>query len=358
MSKRILLLCGLLLAGILTSLMLSSNAVSNAQPPFTQGPPVVNSSTWQAEFYNNTDFTGAVAAQTTYTDAQIASLNFGTNAQPAGVNPDNFSAIIRTARTLNAGNVVFRAFADDRLEVRVNGQQILNITQPNTGQEVTYPVPIAGTYNIELRFIEFAGPAFLQFQISATGSVPGGPTFTPLPSPTATITPLPPIPPGAITATVIRAAVLNTRDAPSLGGNRIGRVLRGQTYAIVGRDADARWFLLQLSGYQGWAWGYYLFIDGNEFNPPVISGNTILGLAGQPDFGVRGQAQAGLRLREGPSIGTRQIGRITWGAFLPIVGRTPDGFWYKTVWKDTVGWVYAPYIDIIEGDLNVVPAGT
>jgi hypothetical protein len=157
---------------------------------------------------------------------------------------------------------------------------------------------------------------------------------------------------------VIRASVLNIRDAPSLGGNRINRVLRGQTYAIVGRNQNATWFLLQLSGMQGWAWGYYLFINGNEFNPPVVSGSSILGLAGQPDYGVTAQSKATVRLRAAPNVVSAQIGRVTWGAFLPVIGRTPDGFWWKVVWKNTVGWVYSPFFDIFQGNLNNVPIVT
>jgi uncharacterized protein YraI len=187
------------------------------------------------------------------------------------------------------------------------------------------------------------------------GPLPGQPTFTPAPSAVPTQTPLPYIPPGAQTATVIRAYALNIRDAPSLGGYRLGRIFRGQTYAVIGRDDNARWFLLQLGGYQGWAYGYYLFVSGNEFNPPIVSGNSVLGLAGQPDTGVRVQSRATLRLRAAPTVASMQTGRITWGAFLPVVGRTADGLWYQVVWKDTVGWAYSAFLDIIDGDLNNVP---
>ncbi|MCU0476043.1 MAG: SH3 domain-containing protein [Anaerolineae bacterium] len=167
---------------------------------------------------------------------------------------------------------------------------------------------------------------------------------------------MPFIPAGALTATVIRASVLNVRDAPSTGGNRLGRILRGETYAVLGRDADARWFLLQLGGYQGWAYGYYLFVNGNEFNAPVTSPFGTLGVpAGVVDTGVVAQSRATLVLRDVPSVAGNQIGRVTWGAFLPVVGRTGDGFWYQVVWKGTVGWVYSPYTELTQGDLNAVP---
>ena len=77
---------------------------------------------------------------------------------------------------------------------------------------------------------------------------------------------------------MIRAAVLNARSGPFLGADRVDRLLRGQTYAVVGRDEHARWFLLQLSNKQAWAWGYYLAINGNEFSAPVVSPFTSQGI--------------------------------------------------------------------------------
>ncbi len=201
----------------------------------------------------------------------------------------------------------------------------------------------------------------MQFQYFLVSGQPIQPTTIPgLPpgvTPTATRippTPLPPIPPGALTATVIRASVLNVRAAPYIGAPRVDRILRGQTYAIVGRDADARWFLLQLSDKQAWAWGYYLFVNGNEFNAPVLSD---FATAGNPAAGSRltVQTQAGLRLRAAPTLDSAQIGRIPWGDLLPVIGRTASGDWYQVVFRGTVGWVASGFTRILEGSLDQVP---
>lgn len=176
-------------------------------------------------------------------------------------------------------------------------------------------------------------------------------TVTPsIPTPT----PLPPIPEGALTGTVIRARVLLVRDAPFMGAPVVGRILRGQTYAVVGRDDDARWFLLQLSDRQAWAWGYYLFINGNEFNAPVVSAFITTGNPAAYT-GVVGQASNGLKLRAAPTTESEQIGRITVGDIMPIIAVNADRSWYKVIYKDTVGWIYSPYMRVVEGDLNVLP---
>ena len=44
---------------------------------------------------------------------------------------------------------------------------------------------------------------------------------------------------------------------------------------------------------------------------------------------------------------------VSAAALLPVIGRR--GTWWQVVWFDTVGWVYAPFVEIREGDLNNVP---
>jgi hypothetical protein len=348
--KRTAALGVLILAIVLLGLVMTSSAQDFG-------------SNWTGQYFNDVNFTTTCG---TRVDAQV-NFNFGTGG-PTGAPltctaVDNFSIRWTGVQTFAvAGIYNFTAFADDAIVVTIDGTTI--ISSPGAmSTPMTVAVSLnAGAHTIQVNYQEFNLTALVQLQwilqgAGATAS-PFGPTATPGPTNTPVPTSLPPIPPGAITATVIRASVLNIRDAPSLGGNRINRVLRGQTYAIVGRNQNATWFLLQLSGMQGWAWGYYLFINGNEFNPPVVSGSSILGLAGQPDYGVTAQSKATVRLRAAPNVVSAQIGRVTWGAFLPVIGRTPDGFWWKVVWKNTVGWVYSPFFDIFQGNLNNVPIVT
>ena len=74
-----------------------------------------------------------------------------------------------------------------------------------------------------------------------------------------------------------------------------------------------RWFLLNLGDRQGWAWGYYLFVDGNEFNPMVENPFITEGEpADNTQFVV--QSTSGLKLRAAPDIQSAQIGRVTWAA--------------------------------------------
>jgi uncharacterized protein YgiM (DUF1202 family) len=308
---------------------------------------------WTGQYYNCTNF--ACTVSQSRVDAAI-NFNWGDGSPfPGVIGNDNFSVRWTGIQTFTqTGDYQFTAAFDDTLRVYLDGVMIIDSATPAT---ISQTVSVtAGSHTMIVEYNELSSGAFVQLQWTFVGAAAtAGPSPTPGPTNTPAPTGLPPIAPGSITATVIRAGVLNVRDAPSLGGNVIGRILRGQTYAIVGRNPQATWFLVQLSGKQGWVWGYYIYVNGNEFNPPIVSGATTLGLAGATDYGVVAQAQAGMRLRAQPSVASTQTGRITWGAFLPVVGRTADGFWWKVVWKDTIGWVYSPYMKIFQGDINVVP---
>ncbi len=335
-------------------------------------PSAAQVSPWTAIYYPNTSFTNPIPTPYTY---NTLNLNFGTGVPKdaagndiPGMPADNFSARFSSVQNLPSGNYIFTLRVDDRANVRLNGVQIFSRTEPGTdAAQVFLP---GGNVTMEVDYIEFFADAFIELVWQPVGGVPGqpgqpgqpgffptvGPTPTPEPTARPTFTALPPIPPGALTATVIRAGVLNIRNAPTTGGDVIGRILRGQTYAIVGRDQNARWFLLQLGGYQGWANGYYLGFNTNEFNAPITSGNTLfINPPAVPDFGVRAQTQAGLRLRAAPTTASQQIGRINWGAFLPVIGRTANGQWWKVVWRGTVGWVASGFAIIVEGDIRNVP---
>lgn len=311
---------------------------------------------WTGNYYNNTAFSGAPVI--TRVDAKIE-FNFGPNSPvPGFIGTTNYSIAWSGVQLFTAGTYRFTASADDGVRVRVDGNTVIDALAPTGNvQTVTADVLLTdGSHVINVDYIQNTGNGVIQFYWIPSTGIATGPTATVGPTLTPTNTSLPPIPAGALRATVIKAGVLNVRDAPSLGGNRVGRILRGQTYQVVGRNENATWFLIQLAGKQGWAWGYYLFIDGNEFNAPVVSGLSALGLPpGVTDTGVLAVVQAGLRLRAAPTVASEQTGRIVWGSFVPVVGRTAASDWLQIVWKGTVGWVAAGFLEIRQGDLSAVP---
>ena len=321
---------------------------------FNQSVSVVSAQSfgngWTGQYFSNNSLSGSPTLA--IIDTTI-NFNWGANAPNASIPADNFSVRWSSLETFTeAGVYRFSASADDGIRVIIDGTTVIDdFRQTGAFTVRTADVNItAGTRDIVVEYVEFSGNAAVQFFWEPVSVGTAAATSTPA------NTALPPIPPGALRATVIRAGALNTRDAPSLGGNVVGRILRGETYAVTGRNEDATWFVLQLGGFEAWAYGYYLFIDGNEFNPPIRSATSIYGIpAGFNDTGVLVQTQAVMRLRAEPNVFSMQTGRITWGSIIPVSGRTAGGDWYQVLWKGTIGWVFTGYLEITEGDYENIP---
>ncbi len=315
---------------------------------------------WTVTYFNNPNLEGSPVAT-----ESVASINFnwGTNPPNPAVPSTNWSARYTSIQQFSAGSYQFFLTSDDGARLFIDGVLVIDrfIGRVQTTDTFTATLT-AGSHSLVVEYFNGIDQAILQFNWFGTTPINtatpfGWPTATFGPTPTSTRIPptgIPTIPPGALTATVVRASVLLTRSEPFIGAPVVGRLLRGQTYAVIGRDADARWFLLQLSGFQGWAWGYYLFINGNEFNAPIVGPFST---SGQPasSTGIVVQSQDGIRLRAAPTVASEQIGRIGWGEILPVIGRTADGGWYQTEWLGTIGWIAAPLVRVIEGDPMTAP---
>lgn len=310
---------------------------------------------WVGQYYANNSLSGSPSIAVI--DAAI-NFNWGlTSPIPPStgvvIPADNFSVRWTSLESFETpGTYRFTVTADDGVRLIIDGTTVIDafsLTGALTLQTADVNIT-AGIREIVLEYVEFTDNATVQFFWEPFDIGTEGPTATP-PN-----TALPPIPAGALTATVVRASALNTRDAPSLGGNVVGRILRGETYAITGRNEDATWFVVQLGGFEAWVYGYYIFVNGNEFNPPIRSATSIYGVpAGFNDTGVLVQTHATMRLRAQPNIFSTQTGRITWGSIVPVSGRTAGGDWYQVLWKGTIGWVYTGFLDITQGEYSALP---
>lgn len=319
------------------------------------GPPQFGTVPYLTEYFTNTTFGGD---RIIGPPVNQINFQFGNDQGPNvdGVSPVEFSVRYRASQPFAAGGLFrFTVRYIGSVRLVVDGNVLIN---ESSGADLTVAVTAIADLNvlgpnadILLEYVKFNGQGVVQLSWQSINA--GQPTATPGP-PTATA--LPPIPPGALTATVIDAAVLRVRRGPSTGNEIIARIQRGQTYQVIGRNEDATWFLLQLSGLQGWAYGFYLFFNRNEFSAPIVESTTAFDLpAGFSNTGVIIQTKAGMKLRAEPNLASMQTGRIVWGSLLPVAGRTADGQWYYVLWRGTPGWMFADFSDIVEGDFNQIP---
>lgn len=339
---------------LLAILLLGSFSLVMSQTPAAI-PNASFGSNWQGQYYNNTSPACNTITGSAVFPEIVSQINFswGTLAPNVLTNADCFMVVWQGLQNFATGGTYrFTAIADDGVRVTIDGTLIIdNLNNTGTLTRNSADVNVTGgTRDIIVQYAEYSGNAAIQFFWEPVDVSTPGPTAT------ATVTGLPAIPPGALTATVIRASILNVRDSPSLAGGILGRMRRGETYAVIGRNENATWFVLQLGGFQGWVYGYYLYVNGNEFNPPIMSATSVFGIpAGFTDTGVLVQTHAAMRLRGFPNIYTPQTGRIPWGSFLPVAGRTAYGDWYQVLWKGTIGWVYTGFLTIEQGDFADIP---
>jgi uncharacterized protein YraI len=309
---------------------------------------------WSGQYFDTRDWTGTVINRV---DPTI-NFNWGTAAPVAGIDPAQFSVRWTGSFNFTGGLYRFTIGSNDGAAVYIDGMLILdNLANVGAFRTISVDANVAaGLHQIRVDYFKDSGEGSIQFFWE---SLFAGPTLTAGPTMTPSSTGQPAIPEGALRATVINAAVLNVRTAPTTGGGVIDRIRRGETYQVVGRNENATWFLLQTWRGQGWSSGHYLAIDGNEFNAPIASAGNTLGLVpGVPDTGYVVQVLAGMRLRATPDVFAAQTGRIPWGSFLPVTGRTAAGDWYQVVWKGTVGWVFGGYAAPFSGSIDNVPVVT
>jgi hypothetical protein len=389
MSKQrlIVVIVGLWIVLLLTSL-----------PTFSQ----TFGTGWTAAYWNTTSPTGAPNFSEFLPNG--INFNWGLSNPAPGINVDNWSARFASVQQFNAGTYEFVVTADDGVRVTIDGAIILDrFSQRN--QAVTdrfQQVMTAGVHSLQVEFVDFVGPAVLQFQWfqAGVGITPGistpfvtpfgtpfftaGPTFTPFPTG-----------PQAVLAGVRGLAL---RSGPYLGASYITTLLPDTAYTVLGRNRDEgiyNWYLLQVGGRTGWASGRYLSVSLPTFaaqptaipgfftpvgTPPLpatpilistmqvdvnsipVMGSIFDQIDDAPDIGARVVTRAVMNVRRRPSTRSPEIGEIPWGGMAQLIGRTVqagENQWLHVRYFDEagntlVGWIDSRWVTI-QGEIYNVP---
>ncbi len=330
---------------------------------------------WYAEYYNNPDWSG-VPVYVTNLPASGLNLDWGNGSPHAAVPVDGFSA--RFTRTVNVpgdipeGTYLFFASADDNFRFRVDLATVMDYTGQFArdfiyAQDVPL-LPGGHTFVFEYRDVGTTAnllltwdPPHAQNPVVAlpssppiklpdwiigaigTGTVPGIGTGTGGGGVVAT----------GVTGTV-KIPALNFRSDPTLSATVLSKLAQGQAYPIIGRTADALWAQLVVNGVSGWAYANYLTFTGDFLTIPVVGG--VVPTAPVPQItGVRGRVIGNLRIREQPTTRSTKTGVMPWGTEIDLLGKNALHNWYMVSYQGQIGWSYAPWIQIINGEIAQLP---
>ncbi len=338
-------------ATILASWAVAVGTLPTATPVYVGTP-------WIAEFYNGLDLSGGVIYTASYPPSGI-NQNWGQGSPGGGVPVDNWSA--RFTRPLNVpgdlpeGVYRFYARADDNFRFYVDSALIFDYWDEfaNTQLYSAEVTLLNGPHTLKVEYRERSADAslFLTWDppraqdpvlLPSAGGGPAGDGTGGFVSPTG------------ITATV-NVWLLNFRATPSLTGQVLAKLPRDSTYPATGRTGDNLWVQVVVDGGTGWVYAQYVALSGDINALPVVAGHE----AQQPPeikpTGVRGRVMGNLRIREQPTVRSKQIGLMPWGSEIDLLGKNGGHTWYLVQYGDVVGWSYAPWIRIIEGAFDQLP---
>ncbi|GAB4423286.1 MAG: hypothetical protein Kow00106_20330 [Anaerolineae bacterium] len=327
---------------------------------------VYGPASWNASYYNNLDLSGAPSL--TRVDGDI-NFDWGAGSPAPQVNADNFS--VRWTATVNiptTGRWRFQVGADDGVRMWIDVTQILNEWHGNPEGYRTYDADVyaltAGNHDLKVEYYEATGNARVQVRWFLVEGVGGGGA--------GAVAATPPPPPARVLAAATGDNV-NVRTGPGLGNPVIAQISYPDDYVVLGGVPDLSWLLIDLGdGRQGWVsneW-VYLYSTDEAKNQDTTGG-------GQPDFVddiprldlpiappalppegpprrmLQGLTTDTVRMRDGASLYASQIiGSVPQGASLTVEARSRNGAWYLVSYQGIRGWVSAPYVTLLDGQVG------
>ena len=156
------------------------------------------------------------------------------------------------------------------------------------------------------------------------------------------------------------------RDGASLYASKIIASLPlGATFEVEARNRNGAWYLVDYQGIRGWVSAPYVrLLDGTESElvvsaeivpVPPLGAVFVPGAEAGAAVTVRGVATANLIVRDAASTQGAEIGRIEPGTEFVVLGRNTTGAWYLIPFEGGQGWVYSPFVTLIEGRVPDLP---
>jgi len=321
-----------------------ANLATNPQPPaFTTAQQEADQAAaatqpvdiglWTAQYYGNNSLSGLPTA---ILGEQEIDFDWGDDSPVPSVPDDDFSARWTALPTLEGGTYRFTARADDSVRVSVDAQTVIDNWEGAVARTTTEDIELSpGAHNITVEYREFSGDAFVTVDVARVD--PDAALATPVPTPAALV----PTNTGA-TGTVDTFR-LNVRSAPSTEGRIVAQIERGETYPIIGRNADRSWWQVDVDGTQGWAFARFI-VDSNTGAVPVTSQSSQA--ADVPGTGYFATALNNVTLRSRPTTAGAVLGQFPRGAQAEVTGRNFNGSWVQINFNGTIAWVSNGFVSV------------
>ncbi|MBN2305715.1 MAG: SH3 domain-containing protein, partial [Anaerolineae bacterium] len=350
-------------------------ALSVGPPLPTSTPPGGGGGTgpWLAEYFNNLDLAGSPVF-TTNLPATGINQNWGQGSPGGAVPADNFSA--RFTRTLNVptdipeGTYVFYVKADDNYRFTIDVTTLVDKWDSFGELGAVHVALLPGPHTFKLEYRERSADA----SVFLTWSPPNGqnpvldiPPGAPSPYEVAGGTGAPAtgtggdtgsgtgaVPPPPVTGLEgVTQANLRIRSGPGGSNSTIAVIPYKRSVTVLGIDYSRTWFQVNYQGTIGWSYApWIMLIEGNDRMLPYTDGTIPPSEPPPATVGVIGQAYGNIRLRSGPGMQFPRIARIIWGTRVQILGRSSSLLWYKVQYGDQVGWSYARWYRIVQGEIT------
>jgi len=337
------------------SLVGSTTGTATATPTPSSSAPVVTTG-WTIQYFNGTTLSGPVLATIPIAGPQ---LNWGTGSPNTSVPFDNFSARLTKAESFIPGVYRFEVRADDGVRVFVNGQKIIDRwTASDASQTYTADVAITGPSTIFIEYFELSNNASVYYTANRLpdGSIPSADAGSSA-QPSSVVL--------AMSAQGrITAGTLNVREVPSTSGRVLTKVTFGQTYTVVGTNADRSWYQIRVAQFTGWVKSNFIRITQasipitapTNFDlavpNPVLPAAPAVVVPQAASTGFFLTATANVVMHNTPSVQGTRSGLVPLGAAAEILGRNSTNTWWYVTQNLQVGWISGGYV-LLPANINL-----
>jgi uncharacterized protein YgiM (DUF1202 family) len=150
----------------------------------------------------------------------------------------------------------------------------------------------------------------------------------------------------------VATANLNIRAAATASSDRLGTVPDGTAFTVQARNATSAWYLTNYDGTPGWVYAPYVELDddANVYDIPFSDAAFDSDEIPFEFDGARGLTLDYMNIRDLPStINGDIIAKLPVNTEVPVFARNTTSAWYLIEYQGTRGWVYAPYIELLDG---------